>query len=185
MARDYWNESKKQSRAFKLVNFCRKDEHGKTIKIAMVVMTQEEATAVAMNTEREVNSYFKKYEMEIPRKGQASTGYEILNEQKASIEILYKVCRNPDDIKLPFFKNPMDMMSSLTTEEVGYLMKLYGQVKSQLSPLTYNASDEEFEAYLDRITVEDSVYAVSDLSAATLGEFIAYLVKKVKNNKSK
>lgn len=182
--RDYWNECK-TVRQHKIVDFCRKDKDGKPIKIAMITLTQEESLIISISTERFVRKFFKDSDTELPKNGEASNGYETSYENKAAIEILFKVCKNPDDLTIPFFKNPDDMSSNLTTEEIAYLMRLYGHVRTQLSPMKYDLSNEEIDAWIDRIEAEQRIYMLDSLSPATLADFISNIVEKLQNYRKK
>lgn len=184
IVRDYWNECK-SVRQHKLVDFCRKDKDGKFPKIAMVTLTQEESLATSINTERFVRRFFKDSETDVPKNGETSNGYQAIFENKICIEILFRACKNPDDLTVPFFKNPDDMIANLTTEEVGHLFLLYIHVRSELSPMTYHLSDEEVDAWVDRVSAEGRVYMLDSLSPATLGEFIVNVVGKLQNYRAK
>lgn len=184
MVRDYWQETV-GVRQHKLVDHCRKDAEGITPKIAMVTLTQEESLATSINTEKFVRKFFKESDTDLPKTGEASSGYGMIFEQKAALEILFKVCRNPDDLKVPFFKTPDHMAENLTTEEIGYLMRLYGHVRSQLSPIRYDISEEEVDAWIYRIDTEQAVYMLDSMSPAVLGDFILALVKRVKSSEVK
>jgi hypothetical protein len=177
--RDYWQETK-TNKPFKLIDHCRKNDKGETPKIAMVALTQEEALATTINTERFVRKFFKDSETDLPKDGEASAGYKMIFEQKSALEILFKVCRNPDDMSVAFFKNPDDMATNLTTEEIGFLFKHYGHVRSMLSPTQYDLSKEDVDALIYRIDTEQAVYMLDRVSPAVLGEFILALVDRIK-----
>ena len=182
--RDYWNECK-SVRQHKLVDFLRKDKDGNPIKIAMITLTQEESLSVSINTERFVRKFFKDSETDLPKNGETSSGYAMIFEQKAAIEILFKVCKNPTDLTVPFFKNPDDMASNLTTEEIGYLMRLYGHIRSELSPMKYNLTNEEIDAWIDRVDAEQRIYMLDSLSPATLSDFISNIVERIQQYRKK
>ncbi len=182
VTRNYWEEVSKV-RGHKVVDFCRKDLEGKDIKIAMVTMTQEESLATSINTEKFVRKFFKDSETDLPKTGEAANGYTMIFEQKAAVEILFKVCRNPDDISLAFFKTPDEMTRTLTTDEIGYLMTVYSRVRAELSPFKYDITEDEVDALIDRIDMEKKVYILDTLSPSVLGDFILSLVTRLKATK--
>lgn len=181
MARDYWLEASAKM-PHKVVEFKgRKDKDGKPIKIAMRVLSQQQALVISIDLEKAVRGYFKESKMDLPKVGEASEGYVNVTEQKGAIETLFKVCRNPDNLDEPFFKNPINMQTELSTEEVGFLMKLYNHVRSECSPMRYDITEAECEALVNVIDESQSVYVLDGMSPYVLASFLQYMVKRVKN----
>lgn len=183
MTRDYWTEASKKM-PHKIVEFTgRKDKDGKTVRIAMQVLSQYDATVISIDLEKSVRKYFKDSEIELPKIGEASEGYVRVTEQEAAIKTLFKVCRNPDDLKQPFFKNPIVMSQELTTEEVGFLMTLYHRVRSECSPMRYDISEIECDAIIDNIHESQSTYVLEGMSKSVIADFIMHAVNKLKTSK--
>lgn len=76
------------------------------------------------------------------------TDTDIVNDSKA-IEILWRVCRDPDDPKYPLFASPNRMREKLGTDHIACLMNLYDSVRTQDGGLLYDISDERVEAAVE------------------------------------
>lgn len=70
----------------------------------------------------------------------------------SSIEVLWRACRNPNDLSKPFFPTREAIGLHLTTDEIGVLMNHYLETQVDLGPVISRMSDAEVEEWIDQLT---------------------------------
>lgn len=128
--------------------------------VAIWPLTQEEQMAANAEADR----FTKKLLQDPQQKDQANLGYHHTFANETAIQVLYRACRDPKDIKRPAFPSPSLMRGNLTTDEVGVLFNNYCTVQSELGPIAAFLSKEEYEALILRIVEGGSAHPFDSLS---------------------
>ena len=145
-----WASLTQIPRPWKVVDFPRLDpitkkHHG---KVAIWVLSQQEQHAATAEAERVVSTLLKDQSR---KKTDENTGYDIMFNNEATVQVLARACRDPENIKRPAFPSAKLMSKEFSTQEIGALMSAYIQVQAELGPIVANMSPEEMTAWLDRI----------------------------------
>lgn len=133
-------------RPFRVVDIPRTDPVTKEAvgQIAIQVLTQEEQMVCASAAE----AFARKIIKEVPKSNEASLGYEDLYKNAAAVEVLYRACRDKDDVKKPAFPSPGEMRRVMSADEIGVLMSHYFTVQSEVGPIMAHLSEAEEEAWI-------------------------------------
>lgn len=151
-AEELWIEITSTPRPHKLVDFPRL-VNGEVIQIAMVILTQEESFKINLEVEKYLRKHFKETYGELPKADELTPNYHTLFELRSTTEMLFSVCKDPTDptLKKPFFKTKEEIFKHLTTDEAAVLVSEYLIIKSELGPILNSMSDEEVDAWIERL----------------------------------
>lgn len=165
-----------QSKVHEIVEFPRKNNEGEPLcDLALVLLSNAEDTAVIFSAQKEM----KKYTDLEPN---TESYNEILNHHKA-IELLFKVCRNSNDLKAAFFPDKKAISSVLTTDEISILINHYMHLKAKSSVIVADMTEEAMKIYIDRLK-EGGSSAGNFLSSFTwvaLTDLLMYMAKELHN----
>lgn len=126
-AGELWAKLNEHPRPTRVVDFPRRDAEGKAIgQVAIWVLTQEEQMVCAATAERFAKERVKDGKPE-------DLGYETVYVNQAIVEVLYRVCRRVDDVKMPAFPSPGLIREKLTAEECQQLFESYLDVERAFS----------------------------------------------------
>jgi ssRNA-specific RNase YbeY (16S rRNA maturation enzyme) len=153
-----WLKLQELPRPTQVVDFPRMINDEPVGKIAMRVLTQEEQMICTAAAEEVVRKHMKD-----ARKDEL--GYERLFTDAVCVEVLYRACRDADDPTNTVFPTPKDIRSALTTEECAKLFEHYITIQLELGPTVATMSDEEMEAWIDRLVEGGSAFPLDLLSS--------------------
>jgi hypothetical protein len=158
-ASQLWMKLQELPRPSKVVDFPRKAPDGTAIgQLSIRVLTQEEQMAAHGAAERVTQAILKDGNKE-------QFGYERLYADAAYVEILFRACRDLDDPNRTAFPSPKTIREVLTTEECAALFQHYLTVQLELGPVLAAMSDEEKEAWIDRLVEGGSAFPFDLLSS--------------------
>lgn len=178
-APDLWTEIAASARAHRLVPFPRKRADGTPFgDIAMQVLTQEESKAVTTSTEAFVRKMLKSNEA-LAQNGEPSIGYATLFENRASEEILFRAARRAGDVNRSFFPAIEEIGRRLTTDEIGVLMFEYRRVQTEIGPIVARLSQEELDAWIERLATGGSAFPLDFLSLGAQSDLLMYMAKRL------
>lgn len=129
-------------------------------KLAIWPLTQEEQ----MVANAEADRYTKKLLQDPQQKDQANLGYHHTYTNEVAIQVLWRACRDPEDLKKPAFPAPNLMRKVLSTDEVGVLFNFYLTVQGEVGPIVAHMSKEEVEGMILRLQGEGSALPFDLLS---------------------
>lgn len=92
-------------------------------------------------------------------------GYERLFTDAICVELLFRACRDENNPEQTTFPTPKHIREALTTEECGRLFEHYLTVQLELGPLVVTMSDDEMEAWIDRLAEGGSSFPFDLLSS--------------------
>jgi hypothetical protein len=178
-----WAEITSAPRPHRLVPFPRKragsDEP--ICDVAMCVLTQAEVVAAAAAAERETRRLLRddpKKGSERPELYATSKGASDLHNNCASVEILSRSARMANDITKPFFRAREDITRHLTVDEVGVMMGEYLMVQADLGPVIHDLSEEEVDAWIEKLTTGGKKFLLPFLSWGAVSTLITSLARR-------
>jgi hypothetical protein len=154
-----WLRLQDMPRPSKVVDFPRTKLDGTPVgQLAIWVLTQEEQMSCAAAGERFARLHLKEGKKD-------ELGYESLYSNAVCVEILWRSCRDTDDLNRPAFPSPELIRRTLTTEECTRLFEHYLTVQLELGPIVDKMSDAEVDAWIRRISEGGSAYPFDLLSS--------------------
>lgn len=158
-ASQLWLKLQELPRPSKLVDFPRKGPNGEPIgQLRIRILTQEEQMAATAEAEGLARKHLKEGKKD-------ELGYERLFSDAVCVEVLCRACRDADDAERPAFPAPAALRQVLTTEECAKLFEHYLTVQLELGPTVATMSDEELEAWIDRLVEGGSAFPFDLLSS--------------------
>lgn len=182
-AKELWAQIMAMPRPHQIVPFPRKGEDGKPLgRIAMWVLTQEESGRAIAAAEAWTRRVLKE-DKQLPQAGEPRTGYEELLENRKALEILFRCCRNPDDLNKGFFPAVEIIGQKLTVDEVAILLLNYVRVKSELGPVESEMGPEERDAWIEKLAKGGSLFPFDSLSLGAQSTLISYMAAQLWNSR--
>jgi len=114
-------------------------------------------------------------------------GYERLFTDAVCVEVLFRACRDAEDVSKPAFPSPKSIRHALTTEECAMLFQHYLTVQLELGPMVVTMSDDEVEAWITRLAEGGSSFPFDMLSSdlqKILLLHMAYQLRSLPTDKS-
>lgn len=177
---ELWLQITQMPRPHRLVDFPRKDRvTGQPIgQIAIWVLTQEESMICQSAAEKFARNTLKE---NVPKQSDAQEGYANIYRNAAAVEVLWRACRRPEDLKQPAFPSPGEMRKLLTHDEVGVLMSHYNRVQTELGPYVTDMTAEELDAWIARLEEGGSRFFLDCLSSEVKEALIERLAFRLRS----
>lgn len=86
------------------------------------------------------------------KKDELNLGYQHSFANELAVQHLWRACRDPNDLNKPAFPSPKSMSLQFTGDEIGVLYNHFLTVQAEIGPITSTMSDEEYEAWIRRIS---------------------------------
>jgi len=164
---ELWLELCKKERPFRLSNMPEtsrfKLSDGSPAVVAIRVLTSEECAEASFAAERFVKEQYKKLKMDVPKTDDISAvSFRDKYDDRIYVEILYTACRNPEDMKKPFFISGSNSIANiLTNSEIAVLYNQYLLIEQELGPAINKLEDYEIEAYIEKLATGGSIFLAS------------------------
>ena len=161
-ASELWTALTQIPRPWKVVDFPRVDPMTKETvgQIAIWVLTQEEQIAASA----EADQVAKKVLKDPQRQGEANIGYENVYNNEATIQVLYRACRDVKDVSRPAFPSASMLRKHMSVDEISVLAVHYMQVQSAVGPIVASMSPEEERAWIGRLADAGDTFPIALLS---------------------
>lgn len=174
-ASELWSLITATPRPHRAVAFPRKDIAGLPLgDVAMVVLTLEEQQICAAEAERYAKAILKE------AAGQtAGTGYQAIYENEASIQLLYRACRDVNNLEKHAFPSPGLMRKHLTGDELAVLLRAYLMTQSELGPIVAHFEPDEQEAWIRRLAEGGEAFPTASLSPAHLERLLISMASQL------
>lgn len=173
-------------RPHRLVPFPRiNPKTGENFEIAMWLLTEQESLLVASEAEKMTRRLLKD---NLPGKDEQSKGYNDVFNNASAIELLYRACRDPNDITRPLFPNKQAIGDTLTTDEIAVLLNHYFTMQVELGPIVGGMTEEELQAWIKKLAEggQSSQYFLNSLSWEALkGLVIAMAIQSFSSQMDK
>lgn len=158
---ELWAALTQIPRPFRIVPFPRKDPNGTPVgELAIWVLTQEEQIAAAADAERTAKKLLSEASDQT-----TGMGYADVYRNEATVQVLYRACRDAKDPKKPVFPSPGEMRKKLTVDEIGTLVRHYYTAQAELGPIVTDFESEgEQEAWIRRLAEGGSAFPIDSLS---------------------
>lgn len=164
-ASELFLELSKPEKPYRVVDFPRKNAEGKPVgQVALRILTQEDQMESAACAERFTVKLIK----DRPKSDEARRGYDDIYANAAAVEILSRACRLHDNVDRPLFPSSESIRKNLLPDEVGVLFAMYLEVQSALGPIPSGMSEEEVDAWVDRLVEGGSKIPLALLTSADL-----------------
>lgn len=162
-------------RPWKVVDFPRIDPITKESvgQLAIWVLTQEEQIAASAEADRVAKQLLK----DPQRDGDANIGYSNVYGNEATVQVLYRACRDVKDVMRPVFPSASMLRKHLSVDEISVLAVLYMQVQGTIGPIVASMSAEEEKLWIGRLADAGDVFPTAALS---LREMEALLLSSAK-----
>lgn len=128
-------------------------------QICIQVLTQNEQTAAAAEAEKATQRLLG--DKPASERGE---GYDTVYKNACAVELLFRACKRAEDPTLPFFPSPNAMREHLTANEVAVLMNSYLLLQDELGPIVSRMSQEEVDAWVQRLVEAGSSAPLATLS---------------------
>lgn len=171
-----WAKLASAERPSKVVDFPRKDKNGDSFgQIAMRPLTQMEQMSCSKAAEDTAKKHLKETKRE-------DLGYERLYSDAYILETLYRAARNPENVAYPAFPTPKSLSEALTTDECAMLYEHYLTVKLELGPLITEMSEDELEAWIDRLVEGGSAFPFDLISLELQKILVLYMAYQLRSS---
>ena len=160
---ELWTALTNIPRPWKVVDFPRVDPiTGDPIgQVAIWVLTQEEQIAASA----EADQVAKRICKDAQKNGEANLGYEIVYGNEATVQVLYRACRDVKDLSRPAFPSASLLRKQLSVDEISVLAIHYMQVQGTIGPIIASMTAEEEKLWIGRLAEAGDVFPTGLLSS--------------------
>ncbi|MBS2017192.1 MAG: hypothetical protein JST00_30185 [Deltaproteobacteria bacterium] len=166
---ELWSALQQMPRPYRVVDFPRKREDGTPIgQLAIWVLTPAEQIAANLAAERIIREAVK---ASLPKEALTEKdllGYQVAFTNAAQIEILLRACRDASDVTRPAFPNARAIRDHLTVDECACLIEAYFDVAAQVGPIIASLSQDDADAWIDRLIEGGSHDPLGSFSSGAL-----------------
>jgi hypothetical protein len=181
-ASELWAKLSGRKRPYELVDFPQKDANGKPIcQVAMRVLTQGEIIIAKAEATRFARKAIKEKFDAVEH----VAGYDQVFEDACATELIYLACRdakNPENVSA--FPNAVAVRAQLSSDEMAILVKSYSMVQLRLGPIQAYLSNEEYDAWIERLKVGGTELPLAYLSTEQQIGLIMYMVSLSANSQT-
>jgi hypothetical protein len=117
-------------------------------------LTQEEQMAANAEADRFTKNLLK----DPQKKDEANLGYHHTFTNEVAIQVLFRACRDVNNVERPAFPSPNLMRSTFTTDEIGVLFAGYSTIQGEIGPIRSEMSKEEQEALIFKLVEGGSAF---------------------------
>lgn len=179
--KDIWAEIMAEPRPHRLVPFPRNKPGTDQpyCEIAMVVLTAEESASITATAERKTRNMLKDV---VPGKSEISKGYDELYRQFCAEGIIFRSCKNPENLSRAFFPSVDVILSALSVDEIAILLNHYYSVQIEMGPVIADLDENETKMWMQRM-VEGGTQArflLNSFSLEALKELISSMASQLK-----
>lgn len=173
---ELWNSLVTLPRPHRFVDFPRYNPTtGQSVgQVAMWVLTQEEQIASAAAADRVAKLVLKQKQIA----GEENIGYKSVYNNAASVEILYRACRDHNDIGRPAFPSPSHLRK-ISVDELGVLMRHYLTLQYEIGPIIGSLSKEEMDAWIARLVEGGQQFPLDLLSSEATTDLLMYMARRL------
>lgn len=170
---ELWLKLSSSERPHKVVEFPRQGPDGNPVaEMAIRVLSQEEKMACDVAAEAFCKKHLKEYKKD-------ELGYEAVYGDAYVVELLFRMCRDVNDVGRPAFPSPLHVRE-LSTEECAVLFRQCLIVQKELGPIVDYLSDEDLEAWIDRLYEAGSAYPFASLSSEQQSLLLMHMVYRLR-----
>ncbi len=163
---ELWRKITTMPRPHEVVDFPRLDESGEPVaRLAMWVLTQEEQSNAAAEALRTTRKKLLEQADSKALPGEDGEAFRNVYDNVAACEILHRACRQADDLSRPFFPSSNEMRKHLSVDEVGVLVSCYYEVQSKLGPIVSMMTEDEYHAWVEKLSEGAAVFPLGRLSS--------------------
>lgn len=128
--------------------------------VAVWPLSQEEHHMSTVAADAEVRKLMK----DLPKKDEASIGYQNLHANEIAVQQLWRALRDPKDVSKPLAPSPKALRLMLTADEIGVMYNHFLTAQAELGPIVVRLSEDEFEAWVRRLAEGGAAFPFDLLS---------------------
>ena len=157
---ELWVKMTETPRPVTIVDFPRM-VNDQTVQVAIRVLTQDEQMRCVMaaqtfaRKELEKNKIVFDMSVDVVRQ---------IVEYHNTIEVVFEVCRSPENYEVKFFRSREEIRKFLSADEVGVLAMEWLRFTSEVSPLMTEMSNAEMQALIEFIAAEGASLPLARLT---------------------
>ncbi len=172
-----WLALSELPRPYRVVDFPRlHPDTGKPVgQVAIWPLSQEEQMICNAEADKFARSLLK----EAAKKDEHSFGYEHTYGNDSAIQILFRACRDPENLERAAFPSTQLMRRKLTTDEVSALFSMYLTVQAEVGPIIRSMNEDELEALVYRLEEGGSAFPFALLSLETQTRLVTFMASKL------
>ena len=140
------------------------------VEIALVILTQSETQAAQAGAQKLVDRLFKD-----STNRTFDAGYKEVYNSASAQEILYRACKDPNDLKKPFFPSKESIGDALSIDQVSILLNHYFMLSDNYGPVISSMTEKELEEYI-KVLAEGGQRSASFLNSFSQGALTTLLV---------
>jgi hypothetical protein len=164
--------------------FPRKDQDGRPLfEYRVRVLKQSEIDVCSASAEQHTRRVFKGQKDAVGEdiaRVRAEAWDDVYQSAKL-VELLYHACRDLDDPKFPLFTTPTQIRELLTVDEVAALFTAYRLVQEKLGPLWLSLTDDEVEAWIEKLCKGADLRPLALLAPSALAQLAISLAFRLQN----
>lgn len=170
---ELWVRLQEMPRPSRVVDFPRKMPTGESVgQVAIWVLTQEEQMAAAAEAEKLAKRLVKDGKRE-------DLGYEALYADAVCVEVLARACRVDGELKRPAFPSAGQIRELLTVDEIAALFNHYLTVQLELGPTVARMSEQEMNAWVERLAEGGSAFPFDLLSSDLQKILVLFMARRL------
>ena len=165
-------------RPIRRVDFPRKRPDGTPVgQVAIRVLTQEERLRASAEAER--------WARELLSDPDARKTFESgdVYENCAACTLLHLACRDTEDPERPVFPTPKAIAEVLTVDEVAMMLRHYTTVQAELGPIVATMTEDEVDAWIERIAKAGDAFPFDLLSPAAQGQLASSMARRLSRSR--
>ena len=117
-------------------------------EVAMVILSQQEAMVVASEAEKVARKLLKN---DMPNKEELAKGYNDVYNNASAVEVLYRSCKDPNDLNRSFFPSKQAIGDVLSSDEIAILLNHYFTMNVELGPIVGVLTEDEMQAWIKKL----------------------------------
>jgi hypothetical protein len=178
--KELWIQLSKTDRPWKIIDMPDtsrfKLPDGSPAPCAIRILTGEEIQECIFSAEKYVQDAYKRLKIDIPKRDDFSDSYRTALDNREFVEILYRACRNPEDIKKPFFVTGVNSIAKvLTNQEIIVIYNEYLILQNELGPIVNKMEAGEMNIWIEKLARGGTAYFLGSLSAQAQTKLIQYM----------
>ncbi len=130
----------------------------------------------------EADRFAKQMLKEGQRKEDENLGYRGIYSNETAIQVLFRACRDADDLTRSAFPSTKLMRHTLTADEVTLLFELYIGVQLEVGPIIAYLTREEMEDWIVRLEEGGSAIPLALLAPQALNSLVLFMASRVVNS---
>jgi hypothetical protein len=151
---DLWSTIIQTPRPTKVIDFPRYDKDGNPqVQLKLHILIYEDINNAKKDVDKYVDEYLRKKGL-IIRKNETSSMRDAFAQNRYVNELLFRACRNVDDVSKPFFPSLDEIDSLIYPDESAYLVREFGKFQADFGPI--GLTNDEMDMWIHKLIIGGS-----------------------------